>query len=85
MTPRTRPIPPRSSTAIRDRGFAVVPDVLDAETVADDEAALRRAVDEDLAAWQGRDYPDAWMVHNLMVRHPVFAEFLENPRTARLS
>jgi ectoine hydroxylase-related dioxygenase (phytanoyl-CoA dioxygenase family) len=64
---------------IRTQGFAVVPDVLDGETVAVMKRELLRAAEEDLAAWEGRDYPDAWMVHNLMVRHPVFAEFLENP------
>jgi ectoine hydroxylase-related dioxygenase (phytanoyl-CoA dioxygenase family) len=65
--------------AIRERGFAVVPDVLDNHSIATMKRALQRAIDEDLAAWEGRDYPDAWMVHNLMVRDPVFAEFLENP------
>lgn len=65
--------------AIRDRGFAVVPGLLDEATVATMKEELHRAALEDLAAWEGRDYPDAWMVHNLMVRHPVFAEFLENP------
>ena len=64
---------------IRARGFAVVPGMLDRETVATMRRELLRAAEDDLAAWEGRDYPDAWMVHNLMVRHPVFAEFLENP------
>jgi ectoine hydroxylase-related dioxygenase (phytanoyl-CoA dioxygenase family) len=70
---------PATLGAIRDRGFAVVPGVLDEETTAEMKQALLRAIEEDLAAWEGRDYPDAWMVHNLMVRHPVFARFLENP------
>lgn len=64
---------------IKERGFALVPGVLDEDTIATMKHELQRAVDEDLAAWEGRDYPDANMVHNLMVRHPVFAEFLENP------
>lgn len=64
---------------IRERGFAVVPAVLDAETTSLMKEQLQHAVDEDLAQWEGRDYPDRWMVHNLMVRHPVFATFLENP------
>lgn len=64
---------------IQTQGFAVVPNVLDPDTVATMRRELLRAAEEDLAAWEGRDYPDAWMVHNLMVRHPVFAEFLENP------
>jgi ectoine hydroxylase-related dioxygenase (phytanoyl-CoA dioxygenase family) len=70
---------PTILTAIRERGFAIVPDVLEADTIATMKGALQRAIDDDLAAWQGRDYPDAWMVHNLMTRHPVFAAFLENP------
>jgi ectoine hydroxylase-related dioxygenase (phytanoyl-CoA dioxygenase family) len=65
--------------AIRERGFAIVPKMLEAETVAVMKHELLRAIEEDLAAWEGDDYPDAWMVHNLMVRHPVFARFLENP------
>ena len=64
---------------IREKGFAVVPGVLDRDTVGTMKQELQRAIDDDLAAWAGRDYPDAWMVHNLMVRHPVFARFLENP------
>jgi ectoine hydroxylase-related dioxygenase (phytanoyl-CoA dioxygenase family) len=69
---------PRVLAAIRERGFAIVPGVLDAATIPTMKEALERAVEEDLARWEGRDYPDAWMVHNLMTRHPVFAEFLEN-------
>ena len=65
--------------AIQDKGFAVVPGLLDADEVAEMKRELQRAAEEDLAAWEGRDYPDAWMVHNLMVRHPIFARFLENP------
>lgn len=70
---------PAILAAIRERGFAIVPGLLDDETVGTMKEELERAALEDLAAWEGRDYPDAWMVHNLMVRHPVFAEFLENP------
>ena len=70
---------PSILSAIRERGFSVVPDLLDEETVMTMKEELERAALEDLAAWEGREYPDAWMVHNLMVRHPVFAEFLENP------
>jgi ectoine hydroxylase-related dioxygenase (phytanoyl-CoA dioxygenase family) len=70
---------PQVLKAIRERGFAVVPGVLDEKTIATMKDALQRAIDEDLARWEGRDYSDAWMVHNLMVRHPVFAEFLEGP------
>jgi ectoine hydroxylase-related dioxygenase (phytanoyl-CoA dioxygenase family) len=65
--------------AIRVRGFAVVPGMLDGDDVAELRRELQKATEEDLAAWEGKDYPDAWMVHNLMVRHPSFARFLENP------
>ena len=64
---------------IHTQGFAVVPGLIDGETIAVMKEQLQRAVDEDLAVWEGREYPDRWMVHNLMVRHPVFARFLENP------
>jgi ectoine hydroxylase-related dioxygenase (phytanoyl-CoA dioxygenase family) len=64
---------------IRERGFGVAPEVLDPETASLMRRELQRAIDEDLAAWEGANYPDAWMVHNLMVRSPVFARFLENP------
>jgi hypothetical protein len=70
---------PEILEAIRERGFAIVPGVLDGGIVTTMKDELQRAIDEDLALWEGRDYPDAWMVHNLMVRHPAFAEFLENP------
>ncbi|MBA3842026.1 MAG: phytanoyl-CoA dioxygenase family protein [Actinobacteria bacterium] len=63
---------------IRAHGFAVVPNVLDSFTVETMKRELLRSAKEDLAAWAGRDYPDAWMVHNLMVRNSVFARFLEN-------
>ena len=70
---------PAILSAISERGFSVVPGLLDAATIDTMKEELERAALEDLAAWEGRVYPDAWMVHNLMVRHPVFAEFLENP------
>lgn len=70
---------PETLEAIRERGFALVPAVLGRETVEVMKRELARAIEEDLASWKGREYGDAWMVHNLMVRHPVFAEFLENP------
>src|SRR5436309_2355724 len=54
--------------AIRERGFALVAGMVDAETASRMRRDLQRAIDEDLAAWEGLDYPDAWMVHNLMIR-----------------
>jgi ectoine hydroxylase-related dioxygenase (phytanoyl-CoA dioxygenase family) len=79
FTPGAVEADPRIVEAIRDRGFAVVPGMLDEDTVDTMKRELLRAAEEDLAAWEGRDYSDAWMVHNLMVRHPVFATFLDNP------
>jgi ectoine hydroxylase-related dioxygenase (phytanoyl-CoA dioxygenase family) len=69
---------PMVLSQIKRRGFSVVRNIIDSETVATMKRELLRAVQEDLAAWEGRDYPDAWMVHNLMVRDRVFAEFLDN-------
>jgi ectoine hydroxylase-related dioxygenase (phytanoyl-CoA dioxygenase family) len=64
---------------IRERGFGLVRGLIDSDTASSMKRDLQRAIDEDLSAWEGRDYPDAWMVHNLMVRSPLFARFLENP------
>lgn len=64
---------------IRSHGFAVVGPIIDPETVARMRDALQLAVDADLAAWSSNPwYRDHWMVHNLMVRHPLFLEFLGN-------
>jgi ectoine hydroxylase-related dioxygenase (phytanoyl-CoA dioxygenase family) len=70
---------PTVLATIRERGFSLVPGVLGEDEVAEMRRELQRAVDDDMSAWHGKDYPDAWMVHNLMVRHPSFARFLENP------
>ncbi len=70
---------PDTLRKIRERGFAIVAGVLDPQAVSVMKQELQRTIDEDLAAWEGREYPDAWMVHNLMVRHAIFARFLENP------
>lgn len=70
---------PRVLARIHEDGFAVVGRVVDAGTVATMRAALQRAIDEDLARWSGNPwYNDQWMVHNLMLRDPVFMAFLEN-------
>jgi ectoine hydroxylase-related dioxygenase (phytanoyl-CoA dioxygenase family) len=69
---------PQILDEIRERGYGVVPEVVDEGTTATMKDALQRAIEDDLIRW-GRDNPDAWMVHNLMTRHPVFAAFLENP------
>jgi ectoine hydroxylase-related dioxygenase (phytanoyl-CoA dioxygenase family) len=69
---------PEILAGIQRKGFSVVPGLLDPDEVTVMRRELQRAAEEDLAAWEGREYPDAWMVHNLMVRHPIFARFLEN-------
>lgn len=64
---------------IRSDGFANVGRLVHGETVAIMRDELQRAIDEDIERWSGSAwYSDHWMVHNLMVRHPVFMEFLEN-------
>jgi ectoine hydroxylase-related dioxygenase (phytanoyl-CoA dioxygenase family) len=60
-------------------GFTVVREVLPAADIPELRAKLQACVEEDLRAWEGRDYPDRWMVHNLMVRDDAFARVLENP------
>ena len=60
-------------------GFANVGPVIGAETVASMRVELQRAIDDDIGRWSSNPwYRDQWMVHNLMLRHPVFMEFLEN-------
>ncbi|MET0891945.1 MAG: phytanoyl-CoA dioxygenase family protein [Pseudoxanthomonas sp.] len=64
---------------IRREGFAIVGPVVDPETITHMREALQRAVDEDLAKWSANPwYKDHWMVHNLMLRDPLFLEFLKN-------
>jgi len=64
--------------AVRERGFAVVPDVLPRAEIPDLRERLEALVREDLERWKGKPYPDAWMVHNPMVRGLPFARVLEN-------
>jgi hypothetical protein len=63
---------------IKTRGFALIPGLLTAAQAADMRALLQTFVDEDLKKWEGRDYPDRWMVHNLMFRGLPFARLLEH-------
>jgi len=58
---------------IKTRGFALIPGLLTAAQAMDMRALLQTYVDEDLKKWEGRDYPDRWMVHNLMFRGLPFA------------
>lgn len=64
---------------IRSEGFANAGPVIDTATVAKMRGELQQAIDEDIERWSPNPwYRDQWMVHNLMMRHPVFMEFLEN-------
>lgn len=70
----------QAEARIREQGFANIGPVIDAGTVATMREALERAVHEDIERWSSNPwYRDQWMVHNLMLRHPVFMAFLENP------
>jgi hypothetical protein len=71
---------PQVEARIREHGFANIGAVVDAGTVASMREQLERAIHEDLARWSSNPwYRDQWMVHNLMLRHPVFMAFIENP------
>ena len=64
---------------VRSRGFALVPGLLTSAQAAEMRSLLQIYVDEDLKKWAGRDdYPDRWMVHNLMFRGLPFARLLEH-------
>jgi ectoine hydroxylase-related dioxygenase (phytanoyl-CoA dioxygenase family) len=66
--------------ALKEDGVVTVPGVLSREEAQAMRPALQRAIDEDLARWEGSPgYIDQWMVHNLMVRDDAFLHVLENP------
>lgn len=72
--------PDAALSAIAERGFAIVPGVVDAAEIAVLREALERAIAEDLARWGGNPhYHDAHMVMNLMTRGDAFMRLLENP------
>lgn len=64
---------------IASRGFTVVPALVDAAEAARLKASLQTAIEEDLAAWSGREYTGAHMVMNLMTRGDAFVALLDNP------
>jgi ectoine hydroxylase-related dioxygenase (phytanoyl-CoA dioxygenase family) len=69
----------RKVREIRERGFAVVKDVVSPSEAAVMRNRLQECIDEDLERWKDDPtYPDRWMVMNLMVRGAPFARFLEN-------
>lgn len=59
-------------------GFAIVPSVIAGAQALELRGLLEQAIKEDLDKWAGKTYPDAWMVHNLVVRGMPFAHLLEN-------
>lgn len=59
---------------IRQRGFAVIPNVFDAGEVALLRHRLEELIDEDLLHPDPRRRVDDWMVFNPVVRDPVFLE-----------
>jgi len=70
---------PAKLAQITTRGFALIPGLLTATQAAEMRSLLQSYVDEDLKKWADRpDYPDRWMVHNLMFRGLPFARLLEH-------
>jgi ectoine hydroxylase-related dioxygenase (phytanoyl-CoA dioxygenase family) len=70
---------PALLSSLKSEGVAVIPDVLPRDEALAMRPLLQRAIDEDLARWQGKPgYIDHWMVHNLMVRGLAFLRVLEN-------
>jgi hypothetical protein len=70
---------PDKLAEITTRGFALIPGLLTAAQAAEMRSLLQRYVDDDLKTWADRpDYPDRWMVHNLMFRGVPFARLLEH-------
>lgn len=72
-------VDPSLLSTLKSEGVAVIPDVLPRDEALAMRPLLQRAIDEDLARWQGNPaYIDQWMVHNLMVRGLPFLRLLEN-------
>lgn len=70
---------PQVESRIREEGFANIGPVIDVAMIATMREQLERAIHEDIERWSSNPwYRDQWMVHNLMLRHPVFMDFLEN-------
>ena len=69
---------PEKIQEIQERGFTLVPSIIPWEEVRVLRDLLATCISKDLERWQGKPYPDAWMVHNLMVRGMPFARLMEN-------
>jgi len=70
-------VDPAKIQEIQERGFAIVPRLLEPREVPVLRSLLEACIQEDLERY-GKSYSDAWMVQNLMVRGAPFARFLEN-------
>lgn len=66
--------------AVKTKGFALVEKVIEPEDVSITRSLLQTCIEEDLQAWEGREYIDKWMVHNLMMRGLPFVRLLENEK-----
>ena len=65
--------------AVQRRGFAIIPDVLDADEVIRLRAVLERLIGEDLAHPDPRRRTDDWMSFNGAVRDPAIADVVCHP------
>jgi ectoine hydroxylase-related dioxygenase (phytanoyl-CoA dioxygenase family) len=69
-----------TAEAVRTRGYAIIPDVLDADEVVRLRAALKRLITQDLAHPDPRRRPDDWMSFNGVLRDPVIADVVCHPK-----
>ncbi len=65
--------------AIATRGFTIAREVISKSEIPELKEALAQAIAEDLEAWTGREYANAHMAMNLMMRGAPFVRLLENP------
>ncbi len=71
---------PKIVQQLQEDGFAVVPEVIDQQTVSVMRSALEEANLRQEKEWGDfLDYTDKNMVHNLMMHHQVFVDLLSNP------
>jgi len=62
---------------IQERGFAIIPGLLNSQEVPTLRSLLEKCIQDDLKHY-GKDHVDAWMVQNLMVRGAPFVRVMEN-------
>lgn len=69
--------PSHAGELVRRQGFALLDDFISPQQVKPITDALMSLIDEDLALWsRNPHYRDSWMVMNLMFRHTIFVELL---------